>query len=250
MQDLENNPPPPDELDFSLSNSEPIEESSPSKTEVGSVASVREPVVAVDNEESRSRRAFRKFIRWTVGLLVIFGVGFLTAVFFIYNPKVEELNQSQNDLDNAGTTISKLEAQINDQQDEIDRLNAQVDTLNLQIDDLEKEKQGLSETQSKIQDDFNLQIALLKTRTDIANAHIEIYEGNIAQARVLLTKANQGLTTIEFLLSEDWKEVIPRLKSRLELAINSINDDPELTMDDLIIISGDLLQIKIDHFNE
>ena len=85
---------------------------------------------------------------------------------------------------------------------------------------------------------------------DIADAHIEIYEGNIAQARVLLTKAHQGLTTIESLLSEDWKEVVPRLKSRLDLAIEGINDDPESTMDDLIIISGDLMQIQIDLFNE
>jgi len=256
MQDHENDPLTPDESDFSLSDSEPIEETSPSKTEVGSAANVSEPVSAVYNEEnlpkeeSRSRKAFRKFIRWTVGLLVVFGVGFLTAVFAIYNPKVDELDQSKNNLDSAGTTISGLEAQIIDQQDEIDRLKLQVDALNLLIDDLEKELQILSETQSKTQDDFNLHIALLKTRMDIANAHIEIYEGNIAQARVLLTKAHQGLTTIESLLPEDWKEVVPRLKSRLDLAIEGINDDPESTMDDLIIISGDLLQINIDHFNE
>jgi len=256
MQDHENDPLTPDESDFSLSDSEPIEETSPSKTEVGSVANVSEPVIAVNDEEnlpkeeSRSRKAFRKFIRWTVGLLVVFGVGFLTAVFVIYNPKVDELDQSKNNLDSAGTTISELEAQISDQQDEIDRLNSQVDTLNLQIDGLEKELQVLSETQSKTQDDFNLHLALLKTRTDIANAHIEIYEGNIAQARLLLTKAHQGLTIIESLLSEEWKEVIPRLKSRLDLAIDGINDDPESTMDDLIIISSDLLQIKNDHFNE
>jgi len=256
MQDHENDPLTPDESDFSLSDSEPIEETSPSKTKIGSAANVSEPVSAVYNEEnlpkeeSRSRKAFRKFIRWTVGLLVVFGVGFLTAVFVIYNPKVDELDQSKNNLDSAGTTISGLEAQIIDQQDEIDRLKLQVDALNLLIDDLEKELQILSETQSKTQDDFNLHIALLKTRMDIANAHIEIYEGNIAQARVLLTKAHQGLTTIESLLPEDWKEVVPRLKSRLDLAIEGINDDPESTMDDLIIISGDLLQINIDHFNE
>jgi len=207
-------------------------------TEASDISS--EDETPLPREESRSRRFFRKVIRWTAGLLVIFGLGFLTAVFTIYTPKVDELGQSQNDLSGAGITITDLENQISTLQNQIDELNGQIDTLNQEIDGLEAKNQALQADQ----DSFNLNIALLKARSEVVSAQVELYAGNLAQARILLQSTDQTLTTIETLLPDDLKDVVTPLRTRLELAISEIDTDPETAIKDLGILAGDLLEIE------
>ncbi|HBX68493.1 MAG TPA: hypothetical protein DEH25_03675 [Chloroflexi bacterium] len=191
-------------------------------------------------EETRSRLFFRKVIRWTAGLLLVFGLGFLAAIFSIYNPKVDELGKSQNEIKSASDTISELEGQIAALQDQISRLNGQIDTLNQNITNLEEQNQALVAEQN----DFNLHIALLKARADITNAQVEIFDGNPAQAKVLLQSTDQTLTAIESLLPDDLKDVVAPLHTRLNLALGEIENDPETAIDDLSILAGDLLEIE------
>ena len=197
-------------------------------------------------EETRARRMFRTFIRWTVGLLVVFGLGFLAAVFSIYSTKVEELEQSKSDVSNAGTTIQDLESQVAALQDQIDGLNGQINTLNQKIEDLENQNQALLETHNG----FNLHIALLRARVDVVSAQVEIFDENPAQARVLLENTDQTLTEIETLLPDDLKDVVTPLRTRLDLAISEIDTDPETAIDDLGILAGDLLEIENALFGE
>ncbi|MFN2236893.1 MAG: hypothetical protein ACK2U1_21910 [Anaerolineales bacterium] len=200
----------------------------------------------IQKEESHSRKVFRKFIRWTFGLLIVFGFGFLTAIFTIYNPKVDELDQSGKNLGSAQSTITSLESEINSQQGEIDRLGNQINNLESEISDLETENQALIEKQSG----FHLQITLLKTRADVISAQVELYQENPAQARLLLDSARQNLTTAESLLPEDLKDVVLPLQNRLELAVGEIEDDPQTAIADLAILAGDLLEIENALFNE
>jgi uncharacterized coiled-coil protein SlyX len=211
-----------------------------------------EPVDALEGEnveteeEGRGRRAFRKFIRWTVGLLIVFGLGFLAAIFTIYNQKVAELDQSKGDLSSAGTTIDELEDQISTQQDQIDVLNAQIDSLAQEITDLESQNQDLLSER----DGFNLQIAILKARADVVSAQVELFDENPAKARVLLESVSQTLDTIESLLPEDVQDVVAPLKSRLELVVGGIETDPETAIADLGILAADLLEIENALFSD
>ena len=200
----------------------------------------------IPKEESRSRRVFRKIIRWTFGLLIVFGMGFLAAVSTIYTLKVDELDQSHKNLDGAETTIIKLEAEIIAQQEEIDSLNTQINTLEIKISNLEAENLELAEHQTGLY----LQIALLETRADVISAQVALYQENPAQARLLLESASQNLTTIKSLLPEDLKDVVSPLQNRLELAVGEIDDDPETAIADLGILAGDLLEIENALFNE
>jgi len=226
------------------SNSSGAEEEVSSE-ESGAISSTDDEEAA-PKEESRSRRFFRKFIRWSVGLLIVFGLGFLAAIFLIYTPKVDELDQSNNNLNDAGSTISALEDQIDGLQNQINGLNNQIDSLTQQITDLETKNQELSAQQ----DGFNLHIALLQARTDVVSAQVELYEGNPAQARVLLESTSQTLTTIESLLPNDLKDVVAPLQNRLELAIGELEDDPETAIADLGILAGDLLEIENALFSD
>jgi hypothetical protein len=235
-----------------IDNRQSVENPIQSDTNEETITDSSEPVASGDEhvgqakEESRARQVFRKFIRWVVGLLIVFGFGFLTAVFTIYNPKVDQLDQSQSDLNGAGTTIDELESQINIQQGEVDNLNNQIDALNQKVESLENDKQGLYEQQ----DQFNLQVALLKARADVVSAQVELYEGNPAQARVLLESTDQSLTTIESLLPDDLKDVVEPLQNRLDLAIGEIENDIDTAIADLSILAGDLLEIENALFKE
>lgn len=242
MQDPQNDPLAPDETDISLPDGELAPESAPDVNEADSA--LDNEAAETPKEETRARRAFRKFIRWSAGLLIVFGFGFLAAMFALYNPKTDELGQTQNDLESAGSTISELEGQISAQQDEIARLNDEISTLNQEISNLEDSQQALQEKE----DGYHLQIALVKIRADVVRAQVELYEGNPAQARVLLESAHQALTTVETLLSDDF--VVSPLQNRLELAIGEIEDDPETALADLNILAGDLLEIENSLFKE
>jgi hypothetical protein len=200
----------------------------------------------IQKEESHSRKVFRKFIRWTFGLLVVFGLGYLAAIFTIYTPKVDELDQSGKNLNNAQSTIMELESEINTQQNEIDRLGGQINNLEAEKSNLETENQALVDQQIG----FQLQIALLKTRSDVISAQVELYQENPAQARLVLDSASQNLTTVESLLPDDLKDVVSPLQNRLELAVGEIEDDPETAIADLAILAGDLLEIENALFNE
>lgn len=201
---------------------------------------------AESKEESRARRIFRNFIRWTVGLLIVFGLGFLAAIFTIYNQKVSELDQSKGDLSSAGTTIKDLEIQISALQIQIDNLNAQIDSLNQTITDLEAQNEELVSEQ----DGFNLQNALLRGRADVVSAQVELFNENPAKARVMLESVSQTLDTIESLLPEDLKDVVAPLKSRLELAVGGLETDTNTAIADLGILAADLLEIEDALFGE
>jgi len=253
MQDHPNEPlTHNDSNDIPVSKMESDDESSPAvEKENSSQIEINQDHSTIENEEiqkeeSHSRIVFRKFIRWTFGVLIIFGLGYLTAIFTIYTPKVDELDQSGKNLDNAQSTITALESEIIAQQNEIDRLGAQINDLETDISDLQTENQALVEKQSG----FQLQITLLKTRSDVISAQVELYQENPAQTRLLLDSASQNLTTVESLLPENLKDVVSPLQNRLELAVGEIENDPETAISDLAILAGDLLEIENALFNE
>ena len=190
-------------------------------------------------EESRIRKFFRKLIRWTAGLLIIFGLGFVTAIFTIYNPIVSDLNQANSSLESADTEIADLD-------DQVDSLGSQIDTLTTKSTDLETRNQELLADQ----DTYELQIAVLTARVDIANAQIALYTDNPAQARIHLENTTESLKTIANLLPTDQKAVVNPLQSRLDLAIGEIDSDPETAIADLAILAGNLLELETSLMGE
>ena len=246
-----------DSNNIPASNQEPEDETSPKMANKSSMQSeIEQDQAKIENgeiqkEESHSRTVFRKFIRWTFGLLVIFSLGYLTAIFTIYTPKVDELEKSGKNLENAQSTIADLESEINTQQNEIDRLGVQIQNLETEISNLETEISNLETKNQELNDKlveeqskYYLQITLLKTRSDVISAQVAIYQENPAQARLLLDSARQNLNTVGSLLPDDLKDVVSPLQNRLELAVGEIEDDPETAISDLAILAGDLLKIE------
>jgi hypothetical protein len=204
-----------------------------------------EPVIPAEEEapppkeESRIRRFFRRLIRWTAGLLIIFGLGFITAVFTIYYPKVNELDNSKAELSTSDTTIADL-------QDRVDSLQGQIDSITAQNANYETRNQELLAEQNTL----DLQLAILTARMDVANAQVALYAKNPVQGRIHLENTSNTLATIVTLLPAEQQDVVKPMQSRLELASGEIISDPQTAIADLTILASNLLELETSLLGE
>jgi hypothetical protein len=197
---------------------EPLEEVEPVETEM---------------EESRARRFFRGLIRWTAGILIIFGLGLITGIYAFHRPAIQKaeatIQQLRSDLDSKNAQIQDLQNQIAD-------LKAQVSAL----EPFEETNQELLGAQS----DFRLHIAILDARVDVANALLSLSKGETAQARVLLNNTGDTIDRINDLLEADQRDVVAAMAQRLELVLSEIDDDPYAAESDLDVLATNLLQLE------
>ncbi len=183
--------------------------------------------------ESKTRRFFRRFIRWTAGLLIIFGLGFLTGIFMIYQP-AQQASETRNqqiaaDLDTANDQILDLQNQIVD--------------LKGQIADLEP----LEATNNNLlaaQADFQIHIAILDARLDVANAMLSLKDDDSAQARISLAKTGETLDTISELLEPGQRDVVVEMAKRLDQVLSEIADNLYAAESDLDVLATDLLRLE------
>ena len=73
-------------------------------------------------EETKAQKFLRKFLRWAAGLLIVFGLGFIAAIFLLYNPTKNDLNQSRSDLSTAEQTVNDLKTQVTNLESQVTSL--------------------------------------------------------------------------------------------------------------------------------
>ncbi len=254
MTELENEIPTVDESGEEISPAETEPESSATLAEPSEITEPNVPVeeapvedtqpepepepgagveAEAPKEESKVRRFFRLLVRWTLGLLIVFGLGFLTAVYLLYQPEVQSnrvlQNQIQAEQQTAGEQAADLESQIGE-------LQAQIDDLR----PLAEENEALL----AVQDGFELHIAILDARLDVSNALLALAVDDPARARVSLERTGEALTKVERLLPADQREIVTALQNRLELALNEMEDDPYAAQSDLDVLAKRLLEME------
>jgi len=184
-------------------------------------------------QESKGRTFFRGFIRWTAGLLIIFGLGLITGIFVFYRPSLQESerirNQSLADIQNSDEKILELEGQIT--------------ALNSKVSELQPYK-GKNEELLDQNISLELHVNILDARLDVANARVAIIQDNSSQAVVILDKTNKNLEKISRLLEDDQKEVVTDLMTRLGWVVEDIGIDAETALSDLNVIGAKLLQLE------
>ncbi len=239
----------PETENLSLVADGPIEAEAPSELEASDKPEEPAPegtgqIPAGAKGESRARRAFRKFIRWTAGLLIVFGLGFLSALFTLYTPKVAELALSQTDLQTAEQQIADLETKVGN-------LEAQVDSLTSEQADLESANAGLQDQLAAAQAEalekqtlFDLKALFLNARLEIARAQIALYDENPGLARALLANIAKSLAQLESLLPAENRSAVPTMQDRLDSALSLVETNPANAIDDLDILAGDLQELE------
>lgn len=200
---------------------------------------VEDKPIADKAVESNARRFFRRLIRWTTGLLIIFGLGLLTGIFMIYRPAMGE---SEN-------AVRQITADLEAANDKILDLQTQISDLKTQIADLEPLEDANAELLAA-QDDFRLHIAILEVRVDVASARLPLMAAESAQARVILVKTGESLDLIHELLDPDQQDVAVAMTERLNLVLSEIDDDPYAAESDLDVLATKLLELEDALFSD
>ncbi len=183
--------------------------------------------------ESKVRRFFRTLLRWTLGVLIVFGAGFIAAIFLLYNPE------------KAGLEAQQIASQA--QQAE---LQTQLDTAKGEIADLEAQVSGLNplatenNTLLASQAEYELHILTLDSRLDVTGALLALAENDTARAQVILDRTGDKLTAMKEMLPATQSGMVAGMAQRLELIMSEIADDPYAAQSDLDVLSNSLLELE------
>ncbi len=189
--------------------------------EEGEQPKIVEPEVVEPEQESKARRFFRQVLRWVLGVLIVFGLGCLAAIFALYRPEVQKYQQVNGQLNEAKGQIATLESRI----DELQPMETKNEAL------------------LAAQDEYELHIAVLDARVDVTNARLALAEDDIAQAQLALKNTGETLARIKALLPAAQGDVLTTMENRLELALSEIEDDPYAADSDLDVLATNLLQL-------
>jgi len=183
--------------------------------------------------ESKMRSFFRSFIRWTAGLLIVFGLGLIAGIFGLYRPAVQQFRDKEDrimaDFDTANEDIKNLKNQISDLESQISNLQP----FKASNDELLVEQRMLK-----------LHSAILDARLDVATALLAIKNDDLAQTLVILEKTTNTLDQISDLLEDDKRAAVTDLKNRLDLVLSEIDKDPYAAQSDLDVLAAKLLQLE------
>ncbi len=181
---------------------------------------------APERPVSRARGFLRNLLRWTLSLLIAFGLGALTVYFTLLQPTQQDLEQSLADLEAAGQEISDLEGQISDLEGQIDELNS-----------------NNQELQDKLEI-MNIQLVLLDTLSEVRAASLALAADDYAGARLALDKATGSLETLSTLLEDEQSEVIAAMQESIHQAMVSMKDDFQAAIPELDRLAVNLISLK------
>ncbi|MEA3351916.1 MAG: hypothetical protein U9Q82_14995 [Chloroflexota bacterium] len=211
----------------------PLEEKD-EKNEIPEIISEEAPPQVVEpkpepkpkKEDSKARLFFRKVLRWLLGIIIVFGLGFIASIFMLYRPEVQDYQDE----------VQTLNGKLQTAQEEIAALENEIDRLT----PLENENEALI----AMQNEFELRIAVLNARIDVANAQLALAEEDTSKAQISLEKTGDALASINKLLPTDQSDIVAAMQQRLELSLSEIKDDPYAAQSDLDVLATNLLQLE------
>ncbi len=104
------------------------------RPEAGAAASASEPPPAAEGQPpepppqppSKARRFLRRLWRWTLTVLVVFGLGFVAATWVLYVPARRSAQQAQAQAQQAAQQVQDLQNQLQQVQSQRDALQEEV----------------------------------------------------------------------------------------------------------------------------
>lgn len=184
------------------------------------------PVIPPKKTESKPRRFFRLAIRWVAGFLIVFFLGVIVTEFVVYLPHSQQLTQ-----------------QIDQAKNERDQALQNAKTLQAQLDSmapLATQNATIQESYAKSQ----LHVTILSAEANVNSAQISFLNNKAADARLVLTKTQTTLKTLQAMLPVDQQKVAIDMQSRLTLVLSELDTDKFAAQSDLNVLSTSLLQLE------
>lgn len=180
-------------------------------------------------DESRVSTLARQSLRWILGFFIVFGIGFLVALFALYQPTVHEVNTYQAELQAAD--------------EKIDSLQSEIGNLEGQIRELEGVEAQVVDLQSQLGENV-LEMRILRTRLAVSEASQAILLDDAGRVTLYMNTATDTLALIKPELDADQMKIFDALEQRMQLAIDEYQESPDSAQADLEIIGTRLLELQ------
>jgi len=173
------------------------------------------PETKESQEPTRFQRFMRKVLTWLTVAIIVFGAGFATFYFTLYQDKVEKLDEVEQALTQAEQTASALTDQVAD--------------ITAERDDLANEQEYRQ---------------LLSIMVDIYTARLALSDENTAAAKSALSDTKNTLDEIIRVIREFDANLAITLPQRLALIRSNIDGNLENAIADCDLMIKDLRDIE------
>lgn len=184
-------------------------------------------------KEIRAPGLLTKVFRWVLGLLVIFGLGAILAIYLLYIPERQKTDQAKQQ-------ISVIEAQAKADQEMASQQIKELETRVDQLSALEPKNKELQDALSQA----DVRTALLTAQVDIANAQLALMQNDALAASSALEKTPELMEGLKGKLASDQQKVWEDLSARLNLAISEIGKDSYAAQSDLDVLMKGLQELE------
>ncbi len=178
-----------------------------------------------------------RLLRWTIGVLVLFALGLVTAIFLLYLPLRQEANRLQSQL---AQTAGQLESQTKLSAEHTASLQSEIDRLS-QVESQNTTLQAQLEEQQ-------LHSAILAARMDVSAAQLALSRTDPARVRLAFVKTPETWDLISSRLQADQRGIVDDLRSLMELALNSAEGEPAAAEAALDQLSASLIELENAYF--
>jgi len=176
--------------------------------------------------ESRMNRFVLNLMRWVLGILIVAGLGIILAIYALYMPMRQRLQQSQAEVESANQRVAELEGKVEG------------------LTPIETKNKDLQSELGKAQ----LHVAILSARADIAAAQLALAQNDPVKARLALNKTPETLKKLESMLEPDKKKLATDMASRLDLAVKGIGENAYAANSDLDVLATGLIELENAYF--
>jgi hypothetical protein len=194
----------------------------------GAVGEPEEELAEPKPDRIEEPRRLRRFLIWTVGLLVLFALGVVAAWFLQIQPMREQNRILTADLAEAQQSVESLS-------DEVERLRP-----------LEAENQALAEQVAQLES----HIFLLDVLVDVSKAQLELADEDPVAAKDALQGTAKRLKQLEERLSGSDADEVRDMSERLALALREVEADDFAARRDLEILANNLIALEQSIFGE
>jgi cytoskeletal protein RodZ len=193
-----------------------------------SVPEAEQGPVVQQAEEAEQPRRLRRFLIWTVGLLLLFALGVVAAWFLQIKPMRDQNRTLRAELEQANEQVQSLSIEV----EELRPLKAENQALEEQVTQLESH------------------IFLLDVLVDVSKAQLALVEEDPIAAEDALRDTGERLQQLEERLSGADAEAVRGMSERLELAIEEVETDEFAARRDLEILANNLIALEQQLFGE
>jgi TolA-binding protein len=178
-----------------------------------------------------------RLLRWTLGVLLLFALGFTTAVVWLYLPMRQHATQLQRQLQQSA---QQLEAQTGQSNERIASLESEVDRLS-QVESQNADLQSqLAEQQ--------LHSAILAARMDVSAAQLALSRDDPARLRLAFVKTPETWDQISDHLKPDQRKIVEDMRNLMELALESAEGEPAAAESALDQLAASLVELENAYF--